>query len=402
MTKPHLIFLCHRIPYPPDKGDKIRSWQLFKHLCRSWSVHLATFIDDPADRAYRSVLSDMAASSCFIDLSPRRARIKSALGFLRNEPLSFAYYRSGQLTAYLSETMQRFPVAASVGFSSAMAPHLMALNAPIVMDCCDSDAEKWRAYAENKSGLGKFIFSREARLLARAETNITNQTHATFAITKAEARLFNERDGVTGTVHYWENGVDTHFFDPGAEFSGERPAQDQIVMVGAMDYAPNADAALWFIDNVWPKLRAENPALKFFVVGSKPIAALRDLDGQDGIHVTGRVDDVRPYLAGAGVVVAPLQIARGIQNKVLEGMAMAKPVIASSGAATGVRAEAGRDLMIVDKADDYVSAIKTLLTDRGLANEIGAAARARVLNEYSWAANLKEVDQALAPLRARS
>ena len=166
-----------------------------------------------------------------------------------------------------------------------------------------------------------------------------------------------------------------------------------------MDYWPNIDAAVWFAGEMLPLLRQRHPAVRFYVVGRSPDPAVQALAGE-GVVVTGTVDDVRPWLAHAAVVVAPLRIARGIQNKILEAMAMARPVVASAACAGPIAAERGQELLAAETVADYVARIESLLADRAQADNIGMAARRRVLESFSWDAHLSLIDRHLENIAA--
>jgi polysaccharide biosynthesis protein PslH len=172
-----------------------------------------------------------------------------------------------------------------------------------------------------------------------------------------------------------------------------KPDTRGIVFTGAMDYWPNIDAVTWFAERIFPAIRDKSPAARFTIVGSRPTEAVLALARQPGVVVTGSVPDVRPYLAHAACAVAPLRIARGVQNKVLEAMAMARPVVASPQAAEGIRAEAGRDYLLAEGETDFAAAVLACLASGGPTD----AARARILENYDWDRNLAAVDRLLEP-----
>jgi len=393
--RPEILFLSHRIPYPPDKGDKIRSWRLFEHLTKTYDVHLACFVDDKRDLVHTAFLRQHCASATFITLNPLSAKLRSARGLVSGRPLSFAYYHDGKMAKAVEDIRAR-ALAGEIAFSSSMAPYI---ERPCgdrlrVVDFCDADSEKWRAYADKQRGPMRMVYQREARVLGRAETDIANWADHSFAITNEEAALFNDRAGARGHVDWWRNGVDTAYFDPALDFDPAAPVSD-VVFVGAMDYRANVESVLHFAAAVWPAIRAKNPAASFVIVGSNPAASIKNLANKDGIIVTGRVDDVRPWLKRARVVVAPLRVGRGIQNKVLEAMAMARPVVASPAAAAGIICEDGEDVIIAATAKEMAEQICLLLNDEQKSRALGAAARSRMVNEYNWTAQLKRFDVCL-------
>jgi sugar transferase (PEP-CTERM/EpsH1 system associated) len=398
VTAPRLLYLVHRIPYPPDKGDKIRSWRTLEHLTRRFAVDLAAFVDDPADFRHEENLQRICASVALIPLDRRRATIRSALGFVTGEPLTFPFYRDARMTRAVAAARAKGPVA-EVAFSSSMAPYLVNKGgAPTVIDLCDADSAKWAEYGKRKGWPMNAVYAREGRLLERAETAIINRVGAAFAITEDEADLLGARDGVEKPVHWFANGVDTDYFAPGAAPPDQ--ARIDIVFVGAMDYWANVDAVTWFAAEIWPLVRQSLGDATFFIVGSRPDAAVLKLDGEGGVRVTGRVVDVRPYLAAAKIVVAPMRIARGIQNKVLEAMASGKAVIATPAGLEGIDATIGAEAIAAASPQSFARDCIRLIEDPAAAAAIGAAARARVLCDYQWPAQLARLDAVLDALIA--
>jgi polysaccharide biosynthesis protein PslH len=398
LSRPRVLYLAHRIPYPPDKGDKIRSWRTVEHLARRFDVDLAAFVDDPADFRRRARLEQVCASVALVPLHRRAATIRSALGFLTGEPLTFPFYRDGRMKRAVAAARARGPVA-EIAFSSSMAPYLDGAAAPVLIDLCDADSAKWAEYGKRKGWPMSAVYAREGRLLARAETAIINRADAAFAITEEEADLLASRDGVEEPVRWFANGVDADAFAPGAV----APAAERIdaVFVGAMDYWANVDAVRWFADAIWPEIRAADPEAAFLIVGSNPDPAVKALAGRGGIKVTGRVADVRPYVAAAKIVVAPMRIARGIQNKVLEAMAMAKAVVATPAALEGIDAAIGTEAIACASAASFAQECARLIEDQGAAGRIGQAARRRILSDYQWPAQFRRLDAELDTLLAR-
>ncbi len=394
-AKPEILFLAHRIPYPPDKGDKIRSWRLLKHLMQSYAVHLACFVDEPRDFAHAEFLRSICASTTLIALNPQAAKAKSLSGYLTDEPLSMAYYRSKAMQQAVDAARAR-PLVAEVVFSSGMAQYVEKPfpDRKRIIDFCDADSEKWRQYAQDAAPPLRWIFAREGRLLARAETEIANWADTSFAITPAEAAIFNRRQALKKDVDWWSNGVDTDYFDPTVAFDELSTAAD-VVFVGAMDYRANVKAVAYFAEAVWPLILQSAPHARFAIVGANPVGRIRALDGRNRISVAGRVDDVRPWLGQAKTVVAPLRVARGIQNKVLEAMAMARPVVATTAAATGLGVTAGENILIADKAETMAQDIVSLLEGGDKRRQLGVAARRMVCERYRWGEQLKRFDLVL-------
>ena len=389
------LFLAHRIPYPPDKGDKIRTYRFLRHLAQRFDVHLAAFVDDPADFAHRGTLAEICASVALVPLNPGAARVRSALSLARGEPLTFGYYRDSRMRRAVAALRAR-SLAGEYAFSSSMAPYLEPAVAgrPRIADICDADSEKWREYAADASFPLRSVYAREHRRLAAAETRIINRFDLALAISAAEADVLGSRAGVARAIVAVGNGVDAAYFAP-THAPARPPNAADVVFVGAMDYKPNVDAALWFVREVWPLVRAARARATFAIVGAKPTPEIAALNGADGVAVTGRVADVRPYLHHARLVVAPLTIARGVQNKVLEAMAAGKALVATAAANLGIDAAPGAEILIEEDARGFAAAVGRLLGDEALARSLGAAARVRALRDFSWERRLCELDAAL-------
>jgi polysaccharide biosynthesis protein PslH len=390
-----LLFLAHRIPYPPNKGDKIRSWNFLRHLARNRRVHLGCFIDDPADHEHVQVLRDICGECCFVDLQPRRSRLLSARGLLTGEPLTLPYYASGALSTWVRGVVDRLRPQQFFFFSSAMAQFDVPTAYPArrVIDIVDVDSAKWAEYAEKQRWPLSWVYAREGRTLLQFERDAARRMDASLFVSPAETQLFaGLAPEAAGKLHAVNNGVDTAYFSPERPYDMPFPAGTRaLVFTGAMDYWPNIDAVVHFAEAMLPRIRETIPEATFWIVGSNPARAVIELAGRPGVVVTGRVPDVRPYLAHAAAVVAPLRIARGIQNKVLEAMAMAKTVIATPQAAEGIEGQAGRDLLVPATAEGFVQAAIQMLRDRAAA-DLGAHARSYVLATYNWQKSLDKLD----------
>jgi sugar transferase (PEP-CTERM/EpsH1 system associated) len=390
---PDLLFLAHRIPYPPNKGDKIRAWHLLKHLAQTHRVHLGAFIDDPMDWQYVDKVRAVCASTYLVGIEPRWGKVRALTGLLTGDPLTLPFYRHAGMQKWVNSR-----IADGVGqvltYSSAMARFVMQhASTRRVMDFVDIDSDKWHQYAPTKPWPLSWLYRREGDKLLAWERRVAAEFDASLFVSAAEAADFQTRAPESAAkVGYYHNGVDADYFSPDREYPNPYPDRNRtFVFTGAMDYWPNVDAVLWFAAEVLPRLRASLPGCRFAIVGSKPEPEVLALANQPGILVTGRVDDVRPYLARADVVVAPLRIARGIQNKVLEGMAMGRPVVASPQAMEGISALPDLEVRVADDAATMAEAVLTALDDV----DMGRAARQRVRENFSWAHNLARVDQLL-------
>lgn len=386
-----LLFLAHRIPFPPNKGDKLRSFNLLRYLSAHYRVHLGCFVDDPADLQYVNEVRKYCAEAAFVPLHSIRRRFFSLTGLLSGDALSVVYYRDARLANWVRRLRERFDIRRVLVFSSVMAQYAEPADGALrVADMVDVDSAKWTRYAKDRSWPMSWLYEREGRRLLDFETAVARRFDATVFVSDAEARLFRRLSGIPGQhVHSAGNGVDTEYFRPDAGRASPYGSGGRVVaFTGAMDYWPNIDAVNWFTNDIFPRLRESEPNLRFAIVGARPSIEVRRLGDRDGVLVTGTVPDVRPYLQHAVAAVAPLRIARGVQNKVLEGMAMGLPVVATPDAAEGLELAPGKEIMVAHTGDEFVDVLREVLGGR---KAIGAAARARVVNAYSWEANLSRI-----------
>ncbi|MBI3774861.1 MAG: TIGR03087 family PEP-CTERM/XrtA system glycosyltransferase [Gammaproteobacteria bacterium] len=396
-----LLLLVHRIPYPPDKGDKIRSYHLLKHLASQYRVHLGTFIDDVDDWRHVDTVKALCAETCFVKLQPTRARILSMRGFLSGKPLTLTYYRSAELQRWVRKTMAAHSIQRVVAFSSAMAQFADEFTGVRrVMDFVDVDSDKWAQYAKSKPWPLSWVYRRESETLLSYERSVAARWDASVLVSNDEAELFQRLAPQSAArVCGISNGVDSDYFSPELRYENPYPAGGPVlVFTGAMDYWANVDAVVWFAHEVLPRIQSQIKDARFYIVGSRPSADVLALRQCAGVSVTGTVPDVRPYVHYAVAAVAPLRIARGIQNKVLEALSMARPVIATSAAAEGLKSRPEDALWVADAAQDYAQRCVAMLRGE-IAPQAGASGRRCVVEHYSWAGNLTRFLELLEPAR---
>jgi sugar transferase (PEP-CTERM/EpsH1 system associated) len=263
----------------------------------------------------------------------------------------------------------------------------------LLVDFVDADAEKWRQYAERSKAPMRWVYAAEFQRLARFDRRTLAIARAGILVSDTERRLLAQfAPAHAHKLHVVSNGVDADYFKPAA---AECADGANIVFTGMMDYKPNIDAVCWFASEILPRVRARRPDARFRIVGAKPSRQVLALGALPGVEVVGAVGDVRPYLFGAAVVVAPLRIARGVQNKVLEGMASGRPVVATSAALDGIDAEPGRDLLVADDAETFSSAVCATLSG-GVPADLAERGRAYVLANHSWSRVLAPLDRLIA------
>jgi sugar transferase (PEP-CTERM/EpsH1 system associated) len=380
-VRPHVLYLVHRLPYPPDKGDRIRAFHILRYLSRRARVHLACLADEPVEPGVVAALRGYCERVAVVRLG-RWSRWWRALGSLvRGGTVTEGAFSSSALRGILQSWAEdtRFHVA--LASSSSMAPYLRLpglRDTPAVIDLVDVDSQKWLDYAAAGAGPKAWLYRMEGRRLRRAERALPGWARAVTLVSEAEAKLY--RDFCPeGLVRAVGNGVDLEYFQPQPEGSGQR-----CVFVGALDYRPNVDGACWFCREVWPEIHRRRPGARLALVGRRPAPAVRRLADVPGVDLVGQVPDVRPYLAGAAVAVVPLRIARGVQNKVLEALAMARATVASPQALEGLRARPGHDLLTACSPRDWIEAVGLLLADPDIRERLGSAGRRHVERYHRW------------------
>ena len=396
-----ILFLAHRIPYPPDRGEKIRSWHVLKHLAGLARVHLACFADDETDADHLPALKrelGSALGEAYVEVRTTGKLAAAARAFPAGQPVSVALFDSLRLRAFVRDVLERQPVAAIYAFSGQMAQFVpQPCRARFLMDFVDMDSAKFADYAGEGHGAMRWVHRREAERLFAFERSTAARADASIFVSEAEAALFRAKAALPqADIRAIGNGIDLDFYDPAAGFEPlERGEGPLILFTGQMDYRPNVDAVSFYATQVLPRIRERRPEARFAIVGRQPVRAVTALAGQAGVTVTGAVPDVRSWLAAADAVVAPLAIGRGIQNKVLEAMAMARPVVASPTAFNGIEAEPGRDLLVADGAEAQAHHVLDLLADPARAAGIGKSARRRMETHYRWEARLAPLTRLL-------
>ena len=398
---PDLLFLTQRIPYPPIKGEKIRPLQILRHLRQSYDVHLGCLVDDPRDQEHVPTVRALCTDAYFATLDRRWAKLTCLRGLLTGEPLSVTFYRDRGLADWTARVLREVRPEVIFVCSSNMAPYVLDLRdrqSVCLVDLADVDSEKWRAYADTGRPPMRWVHAREWRRTAELEGRIARECDWSTFVSAEEAALFTRlHPAAADRIRAVSSGVDAAYFDPA--LAGEAPyPTDRLnfVFTGTMDYPPNMDAVAWFAGTILPLIRQASPGAAFHIVGSSPALQVQAL-ASDCVRVTGRVPDVRPYVAHATACVAPMRIARGIQNKVLEAMAMARPVVVTPDALEGIGARPGEEVLLAETAEAFAAAC---LDAPGRA-AVGAAARQRVLRDYIWAERLRGFDALLtAPHQA--
>jgi sugar transferase (PEP-CTERM/EpsH1 system associated) len=391
LVRPNVLYLVHRLPYPPDKGDRIRAFHLLKYLARYSAVTLACLADEPVEDNACSALERYCERVAIIRLGHARW-LRAFASALRGQTITEGVFYTPALAAMVRRWAQETEFQACVASASSMVPYLSVKElqmVPAIVDLVDVDSQKWLDYAAASRGPKAWLYRMEGQRLRGLEKDLPLWASAITLVGKAEADLYRSFCA-PGPVHVVTNGVDLDYFQPCADSGGEG-----CVFVGALDYRPNVDGANWFCREVWPEILRRRPDTKLRLVGRRPAPAVRRLGELPGVEVVGQVADVRPQVAGAAVVVVPLQIARGVQNKVLEALAMARATVASPQSLAGLRAKPGVHLMEAASPEQWVEVLLQLLDNQDLRRRLGAAGRRYVEEHHRWSGCLEPLGRLL-------
>jgi sugar transferase (PEP-CTERM/EpsH1 system associated) len=385
-----ILFLSQRVPYPPNRGDKITTWRLVERMRRDHDVHCVAFAHDDADRAGARGLEAMGIPISAFDLSPKAARLRSLPLLLSSKPLTLGVFGSKALQREVDrlapETDLAYAYSSSMGAFLLPHPELRR-----VMHFAELDSDKWHQYVARTKPPMRWVYAREWRTLLAFEHELAHAFEQNVFCTPLEQEIFRrEIPGAPSVV--LRNGVDLESFapDPDAAEPGH------VVFTGVMNYFPNADGCRWFADEILPRVRERVPDVHFSIVGAHPMPQVEALGRREGVTVTGFVDDTRDWLRRASVAVAPLRIARGIQNKVLEALAMGLPTVGTTCATQGTAGTDREHFLVEDEAEGFATAVADLLTDRERAGELAQAGRRFVEENYDWEVCLRVLDEVLA------
>lgn len=405
-----ILYLSHCCPFPPNKGEKIRTFHEIRCLSQHHEIHLACLTQDPADLKHYNDLGRFCESVKIVSFAARRAKFKCLPYLLTPSPLSVPYFYHQELQQHINWLLQNFQFDAILCFSSPMAEYVFRATKStknwqpngarplLVMDYCDLDSDKWHQYAVSSTWPGSWIYGREARELLAYEHRINKIFDHSIFTTRAEVALFQDLCPDVKQLSAIANGVDVDYFHPDTVSSQtiEDIRKDNtplLLFTGAMDYQPNIDGVLWFYEQIYPLIRKTMPQVYFFIVGSRPTEEVTKLHGKDGITVTGFVDDIRPYYAAADLSVVPLRLARGVQNKVLEALAMGNAVVTTSKALEGIEARPGRELMVADNPETFAQQVLDLLAQPKKRTQLGLLGRQFVNQHHRWDDNMRKLEK---------
>jgi sugar transferase (PEP-CTERM/EpsH1 system associated) len=398
----NVLYLVHRIPFPPNKGDKIRSFNILRDLSRKHDVYLAAFIDDTEDWQHVERLERYCAELFLRPVGGWRSRVSAISAMLRGQSLSVGFYKDRAMQEWVSSVVESKDISSVIAFSSTVAQYLPSPNKgdlALIADFVDLDSDKWRQYSRRSWWPKSMIYAYEAAALKRWEQYVLERVNAVTLVSDEERRLMLQDDASMGSkVHVVRNGVDTDYFDPDGDLENPyHPGTSNVVFTGAMDYYANIESVTWFVESVWPGIRARRTDAYFWIVGSNPTRGVLALSSIPGVTVTGRVADIRPYLKFADVAVAPLRLARGIQNKVLEALAMNVPIVAAPQALQGLDENPPSSVAVAGEPDEFASAVLRYLESGS--RTTGERGRTYVAEHFDWRTNLSKFGDLASSLR---
>ena len=388
-----ILYVTHRVPFPPDRGDRIRTWNILKFLAQRATIDLACLADESVTDATLQELRQVTNQLAIIPHSGRQRYVRGAISLLRGRTVTEGLFDSPALSRAIRDWSSRTSYDAVLASSSGVAryvfPPCVKSGTKRWVDLIDVDSQKWLDYGRAAQFPMSLIYRTEGQRLRNVECRLAADCDRLLVVSEAERDLFRSFCP-TEKINAVCNGVDYEYFAPQIDAVAE---PHSCVFVGVMNYKPNADAVIWFAKQVWPEISKRYPDARFSIVGKSPTPEVQALQSIKNIEVTGSVPDVRPWLMRATCAVVPLQIARGVQNKVLEAMACGRPVICSPEPLKGLAALPGEHLLRADSATEWVAAISRVFDDKVLQRDLGHAAMQCVRQHYSWDSALRMLNE---------
>ncbi len=396
IDRKRILFLTPRLPYPPDKGEKIRTYHQLRHLASWHDVYCACFVDRPEDWQHVETVRRMCRDLIAIPWRKASAALGASFGALCGGSLTESAFRSRRMSAELARWSHGSgsPFDAVVAFSSTMARHALAVPAARrVLDLCDADSEKWFEYARMSRPPTSWLYETEGRRLQRSEQRLLDAFDATIVITERERAALCRRDPRNDrpSLLTITNGV--RLLDD----NDRRPWECGLVVgfIGSMNYPPNADGACWFAETVWPTIAHCMPQARLLIVGRNPTRRVQSLARLPGVVVTGEVADAQQFLLQCRVIVAPLRMSRGLPNKILEAMAGGRPVVATPTAVEALPVRCPTNILIADEPRGMARCVLGLLDSDALCRRIGEAGYRFAAINYCWPDVLQRYERAV-------
>lgn len=388
-----ILFACHRVPYPPARGGKIRPFNMIQHLNRSHTIVVVSLAETEKELLESSDLKNYC-SEVIVEVLPVYKRwIQAFLALFKRKSSSVAYFNSSRLHRRVQQIVRERKFDVVMTHCSFAAQYLIDVPAKRrILDFGDIDSAKWAAYAQCRKFPLSLGYALEAWKLRRYEKTLAESFGECTVTTSGELDEFRSF-GLPNSCTLIPNGVNGEYYSPQA--GGLEFKDGIIVFVGRMNYYPNIDGIQYFVKEILPEIRRVLPNVELRVVGAHPPPAIRRLNKIPGIVVTGQVKDVRPFLRDAHVSIAPLRIARGTQNKILESMAMGIPVVSTQIASKGIQATAGKHLLVAESSREFTQKVLEVLQNPDLRQTLSKMGRQQVLEAHAWAQSMEILDKVL-------
>ena len=396
-----ILVIAQRVPFPPNKGEKLRTYYQVKYLVeKGHDVEIIAPLEQSSDNNNALLLTDKLGVKVHLYNIGNR-KVKLLAGLFRKQSLSVANFYSRQMQKGIDDLIETQVFDAVLCTASSVAEYVFNSQSiqkkrerlTLLMDFMDLDSDKWRQYSLNSNPLMRWVYAREAVLLAAYESKIHQYFNHCFFVSEQEVELFSKQLTVENSASAIGNGIDFSEFKPVSLAS--KPEGCNLLFTGVMDYAPNVDAVVWFVEKVWPSILAVKPDAHFTIAGMRPTARVQQLTEYQGVEVTGFVEDIMPYFNRAHIFVAPFRIARGVQNKVLQAFACGLPTVCTEMGAEGINCEHEQHLLVANSADSFSKAVLRLNDDHELAQKLGAAAHNLMVAEYAWESKLSKLEPLL-------
>ncbi|HSW08969.1 TIGR03087 family PEP-CTERM/XrtA system glycosyltransferase [Aquabacterium sp.] len=402
----NILYLCHRFPFPPKRGGKIRPFNMIRHLtARGHAVTVCSLVRSAAEADEGRGIAPHCAHFEMGAVSEPMQWARMIVRLPLVTPSSMGYFYSPDLARRVRSLLRQQHWDLIFVHCSSVAQYVAHVtDIPKILDFGDMDSQKWLEYADRKPFPLSLGYRLEGTKMLWAEKRLARRFDLCTATTRAEWQTLEDY-GTGAATDWFPNGVDADYFSPvDAPYDAET-----ISFIGRMDYYPNQECMSRFCAQVWPMLKASRPQMKLLIVGADPSPEMRALGQIPGVTVTGSVPDVRPHVRSSALMVAPLAIARGTQNKILEAMAMGVPVVTSRVAAGGVDAEAPSHLLVADSAAEITQAILRIVENPAERQRLAAAGRERMLSHHAWPRSMQRLDaiiercrQSFAPVIERT
>jgi len=378
-SRPDVLIVTPQVPYPPDTADRARAFHLVRVIGRYANPHLLSLADGPVDA---QVAAAMNGECTRFEAIPHSglALARGVRSWVLGGSLSEGTFRSAQLATTIQQWAAETRFTAAVAYTSSVAHYIRLAgleDATKVVDLGDLDSQKW-ADAAATWPPKSWACQLESHRLSRLERSICSWAHAVVLASESEAAMLRER-AKTPNIGVVPNGIDISYYAPTSP-----GAETGCLFVGSLNYMPNVEGIGWFARAVWPNVRQHWQDVRLTIVGRKPNAAAKDLAEIPGVDVIDHPDDVRRYFDRAAVIVVPMRVARGLQSKVLDGMAAGKPVVASPEALEGFGKRPDLPARPASEAREWVETIHWLLGDQDARHKLGHMGRTFVERFHNW------------------